>query len=43
VSALPVGLIVLGVIILLLVILNCVAICSGDGKCKLLKKILGTF
>jgi len=33
----------MGCILLVLFVANCVAICSGDGKCKLLKKALGVF
>lgn len=40
-SKLPIALIVLGVVLEILFVLNCIAICSGDNKCALLKKILG--
>jgi len=43
VGSVPIGLIVIGVILLILFVMNCVAICSGDKKCALLKKILGGF
>jgi hypothetical protein len=42
VSGLPIAMIVLGIILELLFVMNCVAICSGDNKCKILKKVLGS-
>jgi len=42
-GALPNALIAISCILLVLFVANCFALCSGDGKCKLLKKILGVF